>query len=199
MPKSSLSLALLCAAAGELAQSQTPTPAAVSGAITNSVTGAPIPRVHVVLHPDDQRHFYGALSDGDGRSTIASVAPGHYSVEMQRTGFLTPLDAGANRFFELTAGQKKDLSLTLLPSGSISGQVLDAAGEPMESISVTAEGGWSGMNSVNTDNTGRFRLSGLSPGKYRVRASPMNLPFRPNTAPTERRKPTTPVHTSPLP
>ena len=97
MPKSSLSLALLCAAAGELAQSQTPTPAAVSGAITNSVTGAPIPRVHVVLHPDDQRHFYGALSDGDGRSTIASVAPGHYSVEMQRTGFLMPLDAGANR------------------------------------------------------------------------------------------------------
>jgi protocatechuate 3,4-dioxygenase beta subunit len=182
MRKSSLAVALICAAPA-IAQNQPPTPATVSGVVTNSVTGAPIPRVHVILHPDDQRHFYGALSDAEGKFSMASVPPGQYSVEMQRTGFLMERHYGFGddtSSLQLTTGQKKDVSLTLIPAGSITGHVLDAAGEPMESITVTAEGGWiGGVNSVTTDDTGNFRLSGLSPGKYRVRAAPMNLPFPP--------------------
>jgi len=181
MPKSSFAVALLCTAA--LAQNQPPPPASVSGVVTNSVTGAPIPRVHIALHPNSQQQpTYGALSDAEGKFSVTSLPPDHYRVEMQRTGFLGPQQAGYledPNYFELTAGQKKDVSLTLIPTGSISGQVLNAAGEPMEAIPVMVERGWVSGIGGTTDENGHFRLSGLAPGKYRVRAAPFNLPFPP--------------------
>jgi hypothetical protein len=49
--------------------------------------------------------------------------------------------------------------------------VVDAEGEPVEgaAVSITTGPGYSGSGAV-TNDTGRFRLGDLRPGKYRVRA-----------------------------
>jgi hypothetical protein len=47
--------------------------ASVTGTVTNSVTGAPVPRAHVTLR--GQKNF-GALTDGDGKFSIAGIVPG---------------------------------------------------------------------------------------------------------------------------
>jgi hypothetical protein len=76
-------------------------------------------------------------------------------------------------------GEKKDASLTLVPSGSISGRVLDATGEPMAGLPIEADGSWAGTQSVVTDDEGHYRLSGLRPGKYRVGVAPEQIPMPP--------------------
>jgi hypothetical protein len=82
--------------------------------------------------------------------------------------------------FTLGPGDRKDdIEISLTPTGAIAGHVLDAAGEPVEGAYVGAEGsnGY-GANST-TDDKGQFRVGGLSPGRYRVKASPRTLPFPP--------------------
>jgi len=181
MTKSKLAGLLLCAAAA-WGQAQAPAPAGVSGVVTNSVTGEGIPRVHVLLRSGDGQNSYGAMTDAEGKFTMSPLPPGDYAAEMERTGFLMRRSVGFERnqnAFQLTAGEKKDVALTLVPGGSISGRVFDSNGEPMESIEVQAEGGWSELRAVRTDDAGRYRLSGLLPGKYRIRAAPEHIPVPP--------------------
>jgi protocatechuate 3,4-dioxygenase beta subunit len=113
---------------------------------------------------------------------MAPLPPGEYAGEMERTGFLMRRATGFENnpnAIRLTAGEKKDVALTLIPGGSIGGRIFDSNGEPMESIQVQAEGGSSELRAVRTDDAGRYRISGLLPGKYRVRAAPEHLPMPP--------------------
>src|SRR5580658_9971256 len=56
----------------------------LTGTVTNSVTGAPVPRAHVTLRG---RHNFGALTDGEGKFSITGIAPGGYSYKAERVGF----------------------------------------------------------------------------------------------------------------
>jgi len=69
---------LLCAAAPAAAQTGT-----ISGAVTDSATGAPIPGVQVVVTGAEA----GASTGEDGRYRIANVTPGTYTVEARRIGY----------------------------------------------------------------------------------------------------------------
>jgi hypothetical protein len=72
----------------------------------------------------------------------------------------------------LNPGDKKEnFKLTLVPTGSIGGHVFDAAGETVQGVTVTAERGL-GFERATTDDKGQFRIGGLYPGKYRVKATP---------------------------
>ena len=165
----------------------TPTdePASVTGLVTNSVTGGPILRSHVVLRPagsgkpEINLSTYGALTNAEGKFTISRLPSGRYSVSADRIGFVMPTGGSAVRSltFTLAPGEMKaDLNLTLTPTGAITGRVLDASGEPMPGAMVQPLGGTGGQ-STTTDEQGRYRIGGLRPGKYRVRASPPSLPF----------------------
>jgi hypothetical protein len=86
-----------------------------------------------------------------------------------------------NEQISLSPGDARtEVKLKLIPSGSIVGRVLDGDGQPMESVDVAAMidsnqyyGG------TTTDEKGNFRLGGLPPGKYRLRAKPQSPPFPP--------------------
>ena len=74
--------------------------------------------------------------------------------------------------------KKSDFRLKMIPTGEITGVVTDSSGEPVEGANVTAEGG-AGQSGGTTDEKGQFRIGGLGPGKYRVRAGRANLQLPP--------------------
>jgi hypothetical protein len=174
----------LLLAAVALAQAP-PEPASVAASVIHSITGAPVPRAHLLLRgsgPDAKT--YGALSTAEGKFSISGIVPGTYQASVDRVGFFTPAEPGGRTTVEvvLQAGDKKeDMKFRLAPLGSIAGRVVDAVGEPVGGASVTLETGpISSSTRDTTDDKGRFLLSGLKPGRYRVRAGvPAVLRTRP--------------------
>ncbi|HWC97621.1 MAG TPA: carboxypeptidase-like regulatory domain-containing protein [Candidatus Sulfopaludibacter sp.] len=150
--------------------------ASVQGVVTNSVTGEPVLRAHVVLRAivagsQSGQTRYGALTTTEGKFAITGMDPGRYAVAVDKTGFVFVTDSTP---VALQSGDAKDdLKLKLTPAGSIAGRVLTPEGDPMENVAVTLDGI---PNSTSTDDKGRFRIGGLTPGKYRVRATPQSMP-----------------------
>jgi hypothetical protein len=164
-------------------QAQTaPQPASISGTVTNSVTGEPILRAHVTVRcmsADRQQgqQAYGALTNEKGEFSIGSLPGGNWPVDVERTGFVAPRSGEA---YSLPGGVHKDgIKLTLTPTGAITGRVVNAAGEPVERVNVSVETGNGNSWSATSDDKGQFRIGGLRPGKYRVKATPESLPLPP--------------------
>jgi hypothetical protein len=138
--------------------------------VTNSLTGAAMPRVHVILQDrsDPAATRYGALTTDSGKFSINGIRPGKYSITGARVGFIMP--RGARLTVTLMEDEENsDLRLQLTPTGAISGRVTDSEGKPLEGAAVTVESS-PVRNEFFTDENGHFRIGGLAPGKYRVRA-----------------------------
>jgi hypothetical protein len=163
---SSRNLAILIAATA-LAQAPDK-PASVQGVVLDTLTGAPIPRAHVTI---DSHHPDGTLTTSDGRFSVYGIRPGVHLPYAERLGYVLPTGADAQIRITLQPGDKKtDLVLKLTPTGAILGRVLNSDGEPEEDIRVSAKSARSIENAA-TDDKGQFRIGGLAPGLYRVRAT----------------------------
>jgi hypothetical protein len=158
------------------ALSQTPPESAsVSGAVVDGLTGAPLPRAHVALRgTGPSAKNYGAVTAAEGKFSIAGIVPGVYQGSAERAGFYTPSVEGSTTT-KITLNQNdknENLKFQLKPLGTISGRVLDADGAPMESARVTINTGQDFSSAADsTDDKGRFKLVGIQPGRYRVKAS----------------------------
>jgi Carboxypeptidase regulatory-like domain len=153
-------------------------PATVEGVVTNDLTGAFVPRAHVSLRGfvNGNSLQYGALTADDGKFSITGIQPGTYNASVERVGFAMPPGLASRNAVRLQADQKKsDVNLKLVPTGEITGKVTNPDGDPIEGVGVNAlaNGGMSGTGT--TDEKGEFRIGGLAPGKYRVRASSSNM------------------------
>ncbi len=146
-------------------------PASVEGTVVNSVTGEPLSRAHVTLTgtANPAPKTYGALSGADGKFSIRSMAAGTYTVAAERVEFLTSRAAPV----KVSAGDARtDVLVKLTPTGAITGRVVDAEGEPLERVRVSASIGDDDAANATTEKKGEFRIGGLAPGKYRVYAKP---------------------------
>jgi hypothetical protein len=185
MRRRSSNLLCLLAAAAAIGAAQEEKPAAVEGDVRDSVTGGPVVRAHVLLSGQNGKpQTYGAITDAEGKFVMNGLSAGSYTATVQRAGFVTPIEPGAQTAhrISLAAGDRKtEFHLKLTPAGAITGRVLDAHGEPMEGVPVEVEGSAArGMTSgAITDDKGQFRIGGLAPRKYRVKAQPMMLPTPP--------------------
>ncbi|HXB67277.1 MAG TPA: carboxypeptidase regulatory-like domain-containing protein [Candidatus Acidoferrales bacterium] len=156
-------------------------PGRVEGEVRNAIDGTPIERAHVRLDSiaNGGQERYGALTNAEGRFAISNLPLGSYNLMLDRVGFVDMNFPGATMLI-LRAGEKKDpMKLKLTPAGTITGRVLDSDGKPVESIQVMAESAGSGRRGAVTDDRGMYRIGGLHPGKYRVRALPQELPAPP--------------------
>jgi len=147
-------------------------PASVEGTVVNSVTGEPVPRAHVTLTvtASPVRKTYGAMSGANGKFSINSMVPGTYTVAAERVEFLTSTAEPV----KLSAGDVRTAVLVKLrPTGAITGRVVNAEGEPMERVGVSASISDYDAANATTDKKGEFRIGGLAPGKYRVCAKPL--------------------------
>ncbi|HXG34430.1 MAG TPA: carboxypeptidase-like regulatory domain-containing protein [Bryobacteraceae bacterium] len=158
----------------------------VEGRVVNAVTGEPLRKVSLTLRRmAASADTLIATSDQEGRFVFENVEPGTYQLIAERAGFLRQAYGSrslpyAGTPIALSAGQHlKELEFKLLPQGVISGRVVDEEGEPVPQVQVMAvrpgrgRAGASLRGSAMSNDVGEFRISGLAPGRYLLRAMPM--------------------------
>ncbi len=133
----------------------------------------------VVLNPQDQSEGAQrrvARTDMDGAFVLKDIVPADYGFEVSRTGFVT--DYKEARL--LPSGEEMSrVDFSLAPAGVVLGVIIDEDKEPVEGVKVEIlrptylPGGilqLLSMPSAITDEQGLFRISGLIPADYYLRA-----------------------------
>jgi hypothetical protein len=164
----------------------------IRGRVVAADTGAPLRRAQVRLASWELRVFRTVSTDAQGRFDVTDLPAGSYGLTVTRNGYASlqfgqqrPFEGG--RVLELANGQLMDRVDFALPRGSvITGRVTDQLGEPVAGIYMEAMryhfrpdgerqlmGTSTGeMSTMVTNDLGEFRVSGLMPGTYVLRANP---------------------------
>jgi hypothetical protein len=172
-----------------------PGTAEVRGRVFGADTGAPVPGAVVTLTRAPSlsvtggfagmANYHSTEAGDDGRYVFTGVQAGEYYLSagdaQNRAGYLrsgygaSELRAPGTRVI-VAEGQRLDgLDIRLASAAVIAGQVLDETGQPLARIMVFPLR-WTGSRAVRigtaerTDDRGRYRLFGLSPGDYLVAA-----------------------------
>jgi hypothetical protein len=148
--------------------------ASVEGSVTSSATGRPIAGALVVL--EGGTDSYVAQTDSAGRYQMKDVLAGSYTARSEREGF----GAAARVAPRCTvAAEAVRVDLRMVPLGAISGRITDADGDPIPNAFVEAlryaypqgKRELTPVRQIRADDRGEYRLAGLPPGRYFVRAS----------------------------
>ena len=174
------------AAAVLLAQEPVPPRLSVSGVVISSA-GDPVRKAAVLLRAKDENGIsYTVDSDANGRFMIEDVQPGAYAVSADRQGFESDTDGAPGApppSLKVEAGQSvTDVKIKLVPLGVITGRVLDDDGDPLrgaqvQAMTYTYQTGKKQLRNVEqimANDKGEFRLFGLRPGTFYLRASGHN-------------------------
>jgi len=156
----------------------------VRGRVIGATGGQPLHRVRVTLNGAAVNPPSG-VTDTRGRFEIPEVPPGTYSVTAVRAGYLTvqygqrrPREAG--RTITIASGQTiENVDFALPRGGVLSGRISDETGDPSPGVRVEAtelryiRGRRVAVPAriTTTNDAGEYRLSGLDPGAYQIRAS----------------------------
>ena len=165
-----------------VAQEKAPEKASISGTVVHYATGEPLDKVEIEADPAGAH----AVTDAKGRFLIANLEPGSYRLKGRRNRFLDTwygsrrAEGNGTPIVIAPGDAVKDLQFKLIPFGVIAGTIRDSEGEPLARITVSAlrlryeEGRRriSVVESAITDDLGQYRLTGLAPGKYYLRADP---------------------------
>lgn len=179
-------------------------PCTVSGRVVTTAEGSPLKSTYIILveeHGGNEPRTYGAVSDADGRFLLKDVTPGRYRFSASRTGYVTQ-HYGSNgertgAVLDLRPGQEvTDVLFRMTRAAVISGRINDEDGEPMANIRVSAlrtrsqeeiedEGPFASRKRdliptavAQTDDRGQYRMFGIRPGEYYVRATDSPEPPR---------------------
>ena len=174
---------------------KTPPPCIVSGRVVTAADAVPLKSAQVLLASERQEQgkpqVFTAKSDADGRFTIKDVPAGRYQFVASHAGFVNqPYQSSAGEkgaVLALRPGQEiKDVFFRMTLAAVVTGRVTDEDGEVMENIVVlalrrpsedeTEDAPWlrhrelGPAAAAQTDDRGEFRLFGLRPGTYFIRA-----------------------------
>ena len=159
----------------------------VAGMVVKLAGSVPLKSATVRLRSvEDRTRTFSSVTDVGGRFEIKGIPPGNYRLRVFRNGFVTqeygqrtPDDPGI--VLSLSPGRDlKDLLFRLIPWTVISGRIQNEEGDPLPWVRVTAlresfERGKRKLSSevtVITNDLGEYRLFGLRPGRYFIRAKP---------------------------
>jgi hypothetical protein len=149
----------------------------------DAVSGQPISRAELVLFAgsiEPSEVTSSTMTGSDGKFAFENLAPGKYTIRAQRRGYAPQAYLQHENYWTgIVVGPGMDtekIHFALLPSASISGQVLDEGGEPVRKAGVLLfERGIQegkrvtrGSRETMTDDEGRFRFGHLLPGSYMV-------------------------------
>jgi hypothetical protein len=173
----------------------------ISGRVVTAAEAAPLKSARVVLVPERKTtgnpQVYSAMSDDDGKFHIKGVPAGRYRFFASHNGYVDQQfqSAGVDKggVLALRAGEEvKDVLFRMTLAAVITGRVDDEDGEPMANIQVLAlqrpseeereDNPWlrhtelSAATGGQTDDRGQYRLFGLKPGEYYIRAIDQFMP-----------------------
>jgi hypothetical protein len=159
----------------------------VAGTVLRAASGEPLKRARVTLvnQVEKHPHPFVAITDASGHFSIEKVPPGRYNMEVERVAYVSqsygqdrPDKPGAT--LTLEPGTKMtDLLFRLQSAGVIAGHVRDEDGEAAQNVNVevlrrTYSSGRIEVGAVGnatTNDLGEYRVFGLAPGRYYVRAT----------------------------
>lgn len=182
-------LALILIALIPCAQAQTsgnlPKDCSIAGSVVDGVTGQPLPGAQVLLRgmPGSGGQPGSTTTDASGEFKIDNLTSGRYVVRALHQGYIAQGRGGAMgvaRTVEVSPGQHVDgVVISLTPGGAISGHITDDAGNAVAGAQLTLmrysyTSGQRELNEVasaTSDQTGEYRIGGLLPAKYYLRAA----------------------------
>lgn len=146
----------------------------VRGTVVNSLTNQPIARALVTLQGGAQD---ATLTNSEGQFEFANVSAGFCLITAIRPGFFGSRQSPAPGAVRIQVGPSlTEITVSLLPTGSISGQVTLSNSDSAENIQVyllrrmidNGRATWvqSEVRSANSD--GIYLFGNLAPGVYRV-------------------------------
>jgi Carboxypeptidase regulatory-like domain len=161
-------------------------PSSIEGIVLRGGTTQPIWNAVVELRGEGKSVPIAVSTGADGKFEFWNVAPGRYRLAVSRNGYLDSAYGqrgpnGSGSSLSVEAGQTlKNIRITMVATGAISGRVRDSNGEPLANVAVQAMkysylDGERKLESVKTDTTddrGEYRLFWLPPGTYYVTAQP---------------------------
>lgn len=171
-----------------IAQQPTAKPAApswrISGVVVNAVTEEPLGQAEVRIGQSQrQEQLRSVITGRDGRFIFQSLAPGKYWLTAQHRGFpRQAFEQHGNFFTAIAVGPNLDsenLVFRVQPHASVSGTILDEAGEPVRDANVMlfrndVETGRRGIvmrEQAQTDDRGMYHFNNLFPGTYYIAVS----------------------------
>jgi hypothetical protein len=160
--------------------------ATVRGRVVDAATGAAIARARVRSSGRDSRSARVATTDAEGVFTLTKVSSGPLFLTAEKATYLVasfPERRRTMRGSSLTVAEGQTVDNVTIPmsrGGAVAGRVIDAYGDPVEQVMVTAipvaqkerampRGGRSFQPS---NDLGEYRVSRLEPGQYYILASP---------------------------
>src|SRR5262249_13300004 len=170
-----------------------PETVSIRGRVTAADGGQPLRNVQVsaTLLREAPANITGlpasrsARTGADGTFEIGDLAPGRYTISAFKQSYVRanwgqsqPFETG--KALELRAGQAvDDMNFALARGGVVTGHIVDEYGEPMSGVQVAAAqlrviNGKRDLVSTaveSTNDLGEFRLYGLTPGQYYVKAN----------------------------
>lgn len=159
----------------------------ISGTVVDSVSGQPLNKVDIEVEGVRGSTPF-TTTDANGGFTLVDLPSGQYRLKGYRNGYLETYYGarGAGTPIRLDPGQKiEGLQFKLRPFGVIAGTVRDQDGEPLARAQITLhrlqfDNGRRRVERINeiwirTDDQGQYRVTGLLPGRYYVRAEPDHM------------------------
>jgi hypothetical protein len=150
----------------------------VMGLNTQGAPGKPVTALHVI-------------TDSQGRFEFKSLPLDSYTLSASREGYFTsssngmPVTEAQTEVRLETARKTVNIDINLTPGSVIAGSVRDASGTPsvntqVDAMRLTYRKGHRSLSAVGfviTDDRGAFRLAGLPPGDYYIRADAPATPM----------------------
>jgi protocatechuate 3,4-dioxygenase beta subunit len=184
-----LVIALSCLVVAATSPSQTDAPKdgqkqSIQGKVIETKSDQPIRKVNIEVMGGSGQSYgrQEATTSADGTFTIEDMTPGRYTITLQRAGFAQTAASRGQATFTLQPGQNlTGLVFRMQAAGVISGKIVDADGDPMAGVGVSATmaGTQSPLARRNssggggaTNDLGEYRIADLRPGKYVISAQP---------------------------
>ena len=171
---------LVCASRAQI-QPAPPVPATgvIQGIVSDANSHEPLKKAQVMLAGPVQSQPT-AITDTSGRFVFRKLQPGGYWLSASKPGYNSAQGVFGmdSNMITLEAGEeKKDVAISLVPSSSISGRVVDEEGLPVRDCSVTAaepayEQGKASLRGMAggtaTNDKGEYRIYDLPKGRWYV-------------------------------
>ena len=186
--KSEILLTIVLLLAANIFLAQAPAPASVQGLAIIAGTDDPVSGAVVELRPygDGATESTFAATQSNGSFVFRAIPPGRYLVVATRNGYL-PAELGQRNASSrgvpilITPGQQlSGLRVAMTPTASLSGRILDRAGQAMPGVAVQllkpifqdGRRTMSVMKSMLTNDLGEYRIFWVPPGSYYVNVIP---------------------------